>query len=115
MRTQGGHSNKMSQTNKHPNDLARYRRRMRFSQAEAARLLGHKHAQHLSELELGHHFPSLTTALKLAVIYRVPVDFLFSKLYMGFRTNIRAEEEAGRHAIDQEQRPLPLKFQPDAA
>jgi DNA-binding XRE family transcriptional regulator len=105
----------MSQTNKHPNDLARYRRRMRFSQSQAAKLLGHKHAQHLSELELGHHFPSLTTALKLAAIYRVPVDFLFSKLYMHFRSNIRAEEEAGREMIEQSQPPLPLKFQPDVA
>jgi DNA-binding XRE family transcriptional regulator len=105
----------MSQTNKHPNDLARYRRRMRFSQSQAAKLLGHKHAQHLSELELGHHFPSLITALKLAAIYRVPVDFLFSKLYTHFRANIRAEEEAGRELIEQSQPPLPLRFQTDVA
>lgn len=104
----------MSQ-NKHPNDLARYRRRMRLSQAEVARLLGHKNAKHLSDLELGYHLPSMPTALKLGAIYRVPVDFLFSHLYMHFRAGIRETEASTRSGEPQIQSPLPLSFFADAA
>jgi DNA-binding XRE family transcriptional regulator len=104
----------MSQ-NKHPNDLARYRRRMRLSQAEVAKLLGHKNAKQLSDLEVGRHFPSVPTALKLGAIYRVPVDFLFSRLYMNLRTRIREAEASVQAAEPQVQSPLPLKFLADAA
>jgi|SRR6478735_445699 len=104
----------MSQ-NKHPNDLARYRRRMRLSQAEVAKLLGHKNTKHLSNLELGRHFPSISTALKLGAIYRVPVDFLYSHLYMYFRVRIREAEASARASEPQVQSPLPLNFSIDAA
>jgi DNA-binding XRE family transcriptional regulator len=104
----------MSQ-NKHPNDLARYRRRMRLSQAQVAKLLGHKNPKHLSNLELGRFFPSMPTALKLGAIYRVPVDFLFSHLYMHFRAEIREAEASAGTAEPQVQPPLPLSFSADAA
>jgi DNA-binding XRE family transcriptional regulator len=104
----------MSQ-NKHPNDLARYRRRMRLSQAKVAQLLGHKDTKHLSDLELGRYFPSIPTALKLGAIYRVPIDFLFSHLYMSFRSRIREAEASARVADPQIQSPLPLSFFSDVA
>ena len=104
----------MSQ-NKYPNDLARYRRRMRLSQATVAQLLGHRDTKQLSDLELGRHFPSIPTALKLGAIYRVPVDFLFSHLYMHFRSRIREAEASARTTEPQVQSPLPLSFSVDAA
>jgi DNA-binding XRE family transcriptional regulator len=104
----------MSQ-NKHPNDLARYRRRMRLSQAEVAKLLGFKNTKHVSNLELGRYFPSIPTAIKLGAIYRVPVDFLFSHLYIYFRSQIREAEASARVAEPQVQAPLPLNFSADAA
>jgi transcriptional regulator with XRE-family HTH domain len=103
----------MSQ-NKHPNDLVSYRRRLRLSQIEVAKLLGHKTARHVSELELGHHLPSIPTALRLGAIYRVPVDFLFSHMYMRFRAQIRSAEEASRASGPQTQPALPLISHPNA-
>jgi transcriptional regulator with XRE-family HTH domain len=101
--------------NKHPNDLARYRRRMRLSQAEVATLLGYKDPKHVSDLELGRYFPSIPTALKLGAIYRVPIDFLFSHLYMHFRGRIREAEASARSAEPQVQSLLPLSSSADAA
>ena len=104
----------MSQ-NKHPNDLARYRRRMGLSQAQVAKLLGFKNTKNVSNLELGRYFPSIPTALKLGAIYRVPVDFLFSHLYMHFRSRIREAEASARVADLQGESTLPLSFSADAA
>jgi len=88
---------------------------MGFSQAEVAKLLGFKNAKHVSRLELGRYFPSIPTLLKLGAIYRVPVDFLFSQLYMSFRSRIREAEALARAAAPQAQSTLPLSFTPDAA
>lgn len=46
----------------------------------------------LSRYELGRSFPPLPTALKLEIIYRVPVAFLFPSLYEALRNPIRNEE-----------------------
>jgi transcriptional regulator with XRE-family HTH domain len=90
---------------KHPNDLAAYRKRMRLTQAQVARLLGHKTHKSLSRLELGRALPSLKTALRLAVVYRIPVDFLFHNLYVRFREEIRQKE---RRPLEQHQGVLAL-------
>jgi transcriptional regulator with XRE-family HTH domain len=75
-----------------PNDLQIYRNRMRLSRKQVAHLLGHRMTSGLARLELGHSVPSLRTALRLAVIYRVPVDFLYSRAYMNERDEIRRLE-----------------------
>jgi len=78
--------------NKHPNDLILYRLRMGFSRKYVAGLLQHKNTSLLSKLEEGLALPSLVTALKLAVIYRIPVDFLYSQQYRSLRDQIRSQE-----------------------
>src|ERR1017187_4562098 len=77
----------------HQNMLDHFRRRMGFSPAHVAHLLGHQDASALSDYERGEHSPSLANALRLGIILRVPVEFLFPTLYDGLRNEIRAEEE----------------------
>ncbi len=75
------------------NNLLLYRRRMRFSQQYVAGLLGHKNTSMVSRYEAGRSTPPLLTALRLEIIYRVPIAFLFGDLYDAMRKQIRAEEE----------------------
>ena len=76
-----------------PNDLQVYRTRMRLSRKQVAHLLGHRMTSGLARLELGRSVPSLRTALRLAAIYRVPVDFLYSHAYKNERDEIRKLEQ----------------------
>jgi len=82
-----------------PNDLAYYRLRWRLSQKRAAALLGYRDSTRLSRYENGHAIPPLEAALRLGILYRVPVDFLFPHLYNQLRQGIRAQEEAFRPAV----------------
>jgi len=75
------------------NRLAAFRRRMGYSQRRAAHLLGHRSHAALSQYERGNVLPALETALRLEIILRTPVAFLFPNLYEDLRRHIRAEEE----------------------
>lgn len=55
----------------------------------------------LSRYELGRSVPPLWTALKLGIILRVPVEFLFPKLYDGMRNQIRAQEAQLNEPVQQ--------------
>ena len=77
----------------HQNMLDHFRRRMGFTAAHVAHLLGHQDASALSDYERGEHTPSLANALRLGIILRVPVEFLFPALYDVLRNEIRAQEE----------------------
>jgi len=83
----------MSSKNKQINNLVLYRERMGFTQQHVATLLGTGNSSLLSKFEQGHRLPSFVTALKLAIIYRVPVDFLYSELYAEIRKTTREREE----------------------
>ena len=87
------------------NSLIVYRRRLNLPQQVVARLLRHADYRRLSAYENGRSLPPLLTALRLEIIYRVPVAFLFPDLYEALRTEIRAEE--ARLPIQQE---LPLTY-----
>jgi len=91
---------------KNTNDLILYRERMGFTQRHVAILLGLKGTALLSRLEAGDRLPHLTTALKLAAIYRVPVDFLYSGLYHKLRTATRLREEQLEATVKQPTLPL---------
>lgn len=79
-------------TEKH-NRLDIYRRGMKFSLGHVAHLLGHKTTAALSTYERGRRLPSLVNALRLGIILRTPVEFLFYSLNDTLRKEIRAEEE----------------------
>ncbi len=68
------------------------RRKNGLSQKEVAVFLGHKKSSQLSHYECGRRLPNLATALKLEIIYRTPVAFLFYDLYSGLRDEVRGKE-----------------------
>ena len=74
------------------NALVLYRRRMQLPQKRVAELLGQKNTGMLSHYERGDYLPPLATALALGIIFRVPVEFLFPRLYDSLRENIRTQE-----------------------
>ena len=74
------------------NHLLLYRKRMELSQKQVASILGLKNTAILSHYERGTSRPSLTRALGLEIVYRVPVAFLFPELYEEIREQVRAKE-----------------------
>jgi transcriptional regulator with XRE-family HTH domain len=74
---------------------------MQFSQKQVASLLDLPYSAMLSRYEQGHLLPSLSTALRLGAIYRVPVDFLFEGLYVKLREEVRAKEAIMRAGVQQ--------------
>lgn len=66
---------------------------MQFTPLQVAQLLGHKDASSVSDYQRGERLPSLVNALRLAIILRVPAEFLFPALFERLRTEIRAAEE----------------------
>lgn len=94
------------------NDLVQYRKRLRLTQSEAAWLLGWRNIKGIFELETGRKLPTLVTALKLSIIYRVPTEFLYKDLYERLRQQIRTKELAGSPS---EQQALPFNYTEGAA
>jgi len=70
----------------------RYRKRMRFTQFQVARLLGWKNIKGLRLIESGQVLPTLKTSIKLAITYRVPLEFLFKAFYEELREQMRIRE-----------------------
>ncbi len=66
---------------------------MGFSQKHVARLLGHPNVQMVSNYERGHSLPPVLTALRLEIIYRVPLAFLYGRVYHAMQKEIREKEE----------------------
>jgi transcriptional regulator with XRE-family HTH domain len=64
-----------------PNYIRVHRKRLGLSQNEVAFLLGWRNASHPYRYEHFSRMPTLRTALALAVIFRVPVQELFSGEY----------------------------------
>jgi DNA-binding XRE family transcriptional regulator len=79
--------------NQHQNKLAYFRRRRELSQRQMAKLIGHRSHEALCRYESGAVLPSLVSALKLEIVARTPVAFLFPNLYESLRNEIRAKEE----------------------
>lgn len=83
------------------NRLDIYRRRMKLSPRQVVHLLGHQGTSALSNYERGERLPSLVNALRLGIILRVPVEFLFYSLHDELRAEIRAEEERLAEPVQQ--------------
>jgi transcriptional regulator with XRE-family HTH domain len=66
---------------------------MGLSQELVGELSGYLTGTDISRLEHGERLPSLILALKLEIIYRVPVAFLYPDLYLRLREIIREKEE----------------------
>ncbi len=75
------------------NYLWTYRKKMGFSQKRAAHFMGFKRTTDLSRYEHGVKLPNLINALRLEIVYRTPVAFLFKNLYERLKGEIRKREE----------------------
>jgi transcriptional regulator with XRE-family HTH domain len=84
------------------NHLDIYRRRLSFSSRQVAQLLGHQSTSTLSNYERGERLPGLVNAFRLAIILRVPIEFLFPILYEELREEIRALEERSAKPVQRE-------------
>jgi transcriptional regulator with XRE-family HTH domain len=86
------------------NDLLVLRRERGLSCKQASVLLGYKDESTLRRLEQGKIRPTLDVALRLEILYRRPVAYLYGKHYIRLRENLRAHEarlaqEQGRAAL----------------
>ena len=78
------------------NDLWTYRKKMGLSQKKAAYFMGMNKTNALSRYEHGAKLPGLVNALKLEIVYRTPVAFLFGDLYERLKKEIRKREERAK-------------------
>lgn len=86
--------NKMKK-DKNPNRfLLQARKRSGLSQKTVAFLLGRKFTDEISRYEAGQRVPTVQTALKLEIIYRVPIRLLFYQAYQSCLWQIR--EKSGK-------------------
>ena len=77
-----------------PNCLRKYRKAAGFKQKEVARILGLKNASVISRWENSICLPKLSSAFKLAVLYRTMVDALFKdEIYKAEQENKRLENK----------------------
>jgi transcriptional regulator with XRE-family HTH domain len=83
----------MEKTRSVKNSLWTVRNKMGFSQKSVACSLGLKRTSVLSRYEHGKRVPGLINALKLEIVYRTPVAFLFPDLYLELKRKIRGKEE----------------------
>ncbi len=75
------------------NYLWTYRKKMGLSQKRVAYFLGLNGTNDLSRWEHGVKAPNLVNVLKLEIVYRTPVAFLFGDLYKKLKKEIRGREE----------------------
>jgi transcriptional regulator with XRE-family HTH domain len=77
-------------------ELVLARRRRGLSRKQVASLLGYRDPGTIADYENGRIRPPLVTALRLEILYRRPVAFLFPELYSELRTKLRAQEDKVR-------------------
>jgi transcriptional regulator with XRE-family HTH domain len=70
------------------NLLALRRKRLAYEQKQIALLLGHQTKHQLSRYETGQRTPSLKEALKLSMLYGLPIRTLFSRYYRECREEL---------------------------
>jgi len=80
------------------NHLWTYRKKMGLSQKMVAGFMGLKGTDNLSRYEHGIKVPRLVNALKLEIVYRTPVAFLFADIYEQLKKEIRKRELKLKHA-----------------
>lgn len=78
---------------KHKNNLFLMRKKIGLEQKQVALILGHKTTNQISRYERGAKLPNLKTALKLGIIYRLPVHILLSGFYADCLKEIAKQKE----------------------
>lgn len=75
------------------NRLQLARKRIGLEQKQIAQLLTQRSVNQISRYETGINVPSLKTAIKLSIIYRLPIRVLFDKYYRECRENLLARAQ----------------------
>jgi transcriptional regulator with XRE-family HTH domain len=78
----------------HENKLWIARKKAGLEQKSVARLMGYKSISPISEYETGRLLPSLSTALKLSVIYNTPLPELYASLYAEIAEEVAARRKS---------------------
>ncbi len=78
------------------NHLWKYRHRIGYSQTDVAEILGLRNSTQICQWEKGVVMPSLENVIKLSILYRAPVLFLFFPRYMTTKKELRDIEEEWR-------------------
>lgn len=70
-----------------------------MGQKQVASLLGHSTSDQVSRYERGEKFPSLKTALKLGLIYGIPIRVLLDGYFEACREEIKIEDKRINNAF----------------
>ena len=70
--------------------LALRRKRLGYERKQIAVLLGHKTTYQLCRYETGQRTPSFKEAVKLSVLYNLPVQVLFDRYFLHCREELEA-------------------------
>jgi len=84
------------------NSLWSFRKKQGLPQKRVSFFLGHKASSQLSHYERGRKLPGLMNALRLEIIYQVPVASLFADLYQALQEEIRAREARLKKLLETE-------------
>jgi transcriptional regulator with XRE-family HTH domain len=76
------------------------RKRRGLKQKQVAYLLNHRNVDQISRYENGSRTPTLEAALKLEIIFGVPIRLLFTDLHEQLRVEIRERAESNRGLMD---------------
>jgi transcriptional regulator with XRE-family HTH domain len=79
------------------NHLWKYRHRMGYSQSDVAEIMGFSNSSQICQWEKGVMMSSLENVIKLSVLYRAPVLFLFYPWYTAIKKELRDREEEWRY------------------
>jgi len=86
------------------NRLSLARKRLGYEQKQVVKLLGYKATPPFSRYETGQKIPSLRVALKLSILYRLPIRVLFGTYYDECRRELNNRYERfnkeSRRSID---------------
>ena len=84
---------KITENQRLPNLLRKYRKGRNLKQKQVAQILGLASASMISRWEKGISLPNTLNILKLAAIYRTMADMMFPKLVTMLRIRLRKREE----------------------
>jgi transcriptional regulator with XRE-family HTH domain len=85
-------------TNINSSLLALRRKRLGYEQKQLAVLLGHKNTYQISRYETGQRVPSLKEAIKLSLLYGVPIRTLFDRYFK--QSHEELENSLARTGLD---------------
>lgn len=81
-------------SNKINNYLRLYRKKNGLSQKDIAYLMGFKTSTSISNYERGNKLPQLINLLKLEIVYRTPIAFLFKDHLDQLKKEIQEKEKS---------------------